>query len=133
MSMGTSAHTVGYAERNSASEADKQRLQTPAVTKPQSTLVEPPDGKASPREADRAVHELRMANARPSIDKGEKFLFSSCFLPRAASCWSSAMLLRFDGDAMVSRVCQVMVESTAVLMLWAKQTTGDVLNGKSQT
>lgn len=105
---GSSVRTVGYAERNSASEAAKQRLQTPAVTKPQSTLVDPPDGNASPMEAESAVHELRMAKARPSIANGEKFLFSSCFLPRAASSWSSATLLRFDGGAMVSHVGQKM-------------------------
>lgn len=31
-----------------------------------------------------AVHEFRMANAKPSIDSGEKFRFSSCWTPRAA-------------------------------------------------
>jgi hypothetical protein len=61
----------------------------PAVTRPHSTLVAPPEGNARPIEAEMAVHELRMAKARPSMDSGEKFLLSSCFLPRAASCWSS--------------------------------------------
>lgn len=36
------------------------------------TLVEPPLGSARESEAERAVHEFRMAKARPSIDKKEK-------------------------------------------------------------
>jgi hypothetical protein len=58
---------VGYAERNSASEAARERLQIPAVARPQTTETEPPEGRARDREAARAVQELRIAKARPSI------------------------------------------------------------------
>lgn len=81
----------------------------PAVTRPHSTLVAPPEGRASPIEAESAVQELRIAKARPSMDKGEKFLLSSCFLPKAASCWSSAVLSRRVGamfSAVLSVVCR---------------------------
>jgi hypothetical protein len=44
----------------------------PAVTRPQSTLVEPPEGRARLKEAESAVQELRMAKAKPSILNGEK-------------------------------------------------------------
>lgn len=77
-------------------------MQMPAVTRPQSTLVDPPDGNARLNEAESAVHEFRMANARPSMDKKLKFLFNSCFLPSAASCWSScAAASRFEVGAML--------------------------------
>jgi hypothetical protein len=78
----------------------------PAVTRPHRTLVEPPEGKASPKEAESAVHELRMAKAKPSIDKGEKFLLSSCFLPMAASCWSSGAVPSCRVGAIFSSVGQ---------------------------
>lgn len=80
---------VGYADRNSASDAARHRLQTPAVTRPQMTEVGPPDGRARERDADSAVQELRMAKARPSIASGEKFRCSSALWPRAARASSS--------------------------------------------
>lgn len=43
----------------------------PAVSSPQITEVDPPLGRASESEEDKAVHEFRMAKARPSIDKRE--------------------------------------------------------------
>lgn len=84
----------------------------PAVNRPHRTLVGPPEGKASPREAESAVQELRIAKASPSMASGEKFLLSSCFLPRAASCWSSgATLSRRVPGAMVSSVGQWYTET----------------------
>ncbi len=56
----------------------------------QITEVGPPEGSASDKDADRAVHEFRMAKARPSIAKGEKWRFSSCLCPTAAKCASSS-------------------------------------------
>jgi hypothetical protein len=52
----------------------------------------PPLGRASERLAARAVQELRMAKAKPSIARGEKFLFNSPLWPRAASWAASASL-----------------------------------------
>ena len=93
---------VGYALKNSASEAARHRLQTPAVTRPQMTLVLPPLGKASEREADSAVQEFKMAKARPSMESGEKFRLSSCFTPSAARCSSSrATLARLSAEDIV--------------------------------
>ena len=48
-----------------------QRLQKPAVIKPQMTETEPPEGSAIERLVASAVQELRMAKARPSIANGE--------------------------------------------------------------
>lgn len=64
-------------------------MHTPAVIKPQMTDVGPPLGRAREREADNAVHELRMAKASPSIDNGEKCRCNSCLTPRDAKCSSS--------------------------------------------
>lgn len=85
---------VGYADKNSANDAAKAKLHIPAVISPQSTEVEPPLGNASDNEADNAVQEFRIANARPSMDRGEKFRFNSCLTPSAARCCWSSMLLR---------------------------------------
>lgn len=60
-------------------------MQTPAVMRPQITELEPPEGRASDRLAAKAVQELRMAKAKPSIARGEKLRFSSPLCPRAAS------------------------------------------------
>jgi len=49
----------------------------PAVTKPHNTATGPPEGKASDRDAASAVQEFRMAKAMPSIERGEKWRFSS--------------------------------------------------------
>jgi len=38
------------------------------MTNPHSTADGPPDGRAIDKLADKAVHEFKMANARPSID-----------------------------------------------------------------
>lgn len=83
---------VGYAERNSASDAAKHRLHIPAVMNPHITLVDPPEGSARDSEAESAVHEFKMAKASPSIDRKEKFLSSSPLCPRASSCNSSAVV-----------------------------------------
>jgi hypothetical protein len=56
-----------------------------SLIKPQSTLAGPPLGKARDKLAASAVHELRIAKARPSIDSGEKFLFNSAWWPKAAN------------------------------------------------
>lgn len=85
----SNAPAVGYAERNSAREVERHRLKKPAVHRPQITEVDPPEGKARLIDVESAVQELRMANARPSIDNGEKFRFSSCWIPKAAR-WSSS-------------------------------------------
>ena len=82
---------VGYADRNSASEAARARLQIPAVTRPQMTEVGPPEGRASEREAERAVQELRMAKARPSMARGEKLRCNSCLWPSLAR-WEESLL-----------------------------------------
>lgn len=68
---------VGYAERNSAIDAARAILQIPAVMRPQRTLVEPPDGSASPSEDESAVQEFKMAKASPSIDRRLKVRLSS--------------------------------------------------------
>ena len=44
---------------------------------PQRTEVGPPLGRARDKLAASAVHEFRIAKARPSIANGEKFLLSS--------------------------------------------------------
>ena len=49
---------VGYAERNSARDAARQRLPIAAVTRPQMTELGPPEGRARVREAASAVHEF---------------------------------------------------------------------------
>jgi len=59
---------VGQALKNSARLADKQISHTPEMTNPHSTADGPPDGRAIDKLADNAVHEFKMANARPSID-----------------------------------------------------------------
>jgi hypothetical protein len=81
---------VGYAERNSAIDAAKAKLQIPAVMRPQSTLVEPPDGSARPSEDESAVQEFKMAKASPSMERRLKLRFSSPLWPRAWSCASSS-------------------------------------------
>lgn len=75
---------VGYAERNSARDVERQRLKKPAVTSPQMTEIGPPEGRAKLIDVDNAVHEFRIANASPSMDRGEKFRFNSCWIPKAA-------------------------------------------------
>jgi len=89
----------------------------PAVTSPQSTLVEPPEGRARLREAESAVHELRIAKAKPSMLNGEKWRLSSCFLPMAASCsWScTALLLRLG--AMFSSVLSVVYRDSCQTLI----------------
>lgn len=82
-----------YAERNSASEAAKHKLHTPAVTRPQMTEVDPPLGKARDRLAESAVQEFKIANASPSIDNMEKLRCSSCLWPRPANAAASASML----------------------------------------
>ena len=47
-------------------------LHIPAVIKPHITDVGPPLGSARDRDADRAVHEFKMAKASPSIARGLK-------------------------------------------------------------
>jgi hypothetical protein len=49
---------VGKAERNSAKEAARQRVQIAAVTRPQIKEEAPPEGRASVREAARATQEF---------------------------------------------------------------------------
>jgi hypothetical protein len=68
---------VGYAERNSASDAARAKLQIPAVKRPQMTEVEPPLGKASESDIESAVQEFRIANASPNMDTSEKLRFNS--------------------------------------------------------
>jgi hypothetical protein len=80
----------GYALRNSARLAARHRLQTPAVINPQSTEVGPPLDNDKDNEVASAVHEFRMANAKPSIASGEKVRFNSWVCPRAASCRASS-------------------------------------------
>ena len=67
----------------------KQTLQIPAVTRPQITELGPPLGRANDIEAESAVHELRIANPIPNIDKKEKFRSRTGSWPRANSCASS--------------------------------------------
>lgn len=52
-------------------------MQIPAVNNPQMTDVDPPLGSARDSDVDRAVHELRMAKARPSMETREKLRCSS--------------------------------------------------------
>jgi len=61
-----------HADKNSASEAVRHKLQIPAVTRPQMTDVDPPLGRASDKRAQRAVYELRTAITSPSIESIEK-------------------------------------------------------------
>ena len=61
------------------------------MTRPQITEVGPPEGRASEREAERAVQELRMAKARPSMASGEKLRCSSCLWPSLARCEESLL------------------------------------------
>jgi len=86
-------YAVGKAERNSASDAARQRLQMPATIRPQVTLEGPPLGKANDMLAPAAVHVFRMANARPSIGKNEKLRLSSCLIPIPAKAASSRKIL----------------------------------------
>ena len=74
---------------NSAKEAARHRLQMPAVMRPHITDVGPPEGNASDKDAERAVHEFRMAKAKPSMASGEKCRFNSALWPRAAK-WASS-------------------------------------------
>lgn len=76
---------VGYADRNSASDAARHRLHIPAVMRPQVTLVEPPDESARDSDAERAVQEFRIAKANPNMERKEKFLCSSPLWPKASS------------------------------------------------
>jgi hypothetical protein len=82
-----------YAERNSARDAARHKLQMPAVIRPQMTDVGPPLGRASERLADNAVHEFKMAKASPSIESMEKFLCSSCLWPIEANAAASSAML----------------------------------------
>lgn len=81
---------LGYALRNSARLAARHRLQTPAVINPQSTEVGPPLGRARDNDVASAVHEFRMANAKPSIASGENVRFSSWVCPSWARCSASS-------------------------------------------
>lgn len=49
----------------------------PAVMSPHRTEVGPPLGKATDSDVAKAVHEFRMANAKPSIASGENVRFNS--------------------------------------------------------
>lgn len=75
------------------------------------TDVDPPEGRARDRDALSAVHEFKIANARPSIDKKEKLRLSSCSWPRAAS-WavSCCTLVRRRADAEPRRESMVVVK-----------------------
>jgi hypothetical protein len=57
------------------------------------TAVGPPLGNARDILAPSAVHELRIANANPNIDKNEKFRFNSCLTPRLARAAASSCTL----------------------------------------
>jgi hypothetical protein len=98
----------GYALRNSAKLDARHRLQTPAVINPQRTEVGPPLGNARDNDVASAVHEFKMANAKPSIASGEKVRFNSWVCPRAASCRASSempppvMVAGGIGDSCVS-------------------------------
>ena len=72
---------VGYAERNSAREEARQMLQIPAVISPHITDVGPPLGSATDIDTASAVHEFRMAKAKPSIEIKEKLRCSSGLWP----------------------------------------------------
>lgn len=60
------------------------------------TASGPPLGRAKDILAPRAVQELRIAKARPSMENMEKFRFSSCVTPSpasiAASSWIDVLL-----------------------------------------
>lgn len=62
----------------------------PAVISPQRTEVGPPLDNARDNDVAKAVHEFRMANAKPSIASGENVRFNSGACPRAASCSASS-------------------------------------------
>ena len=81
---------VGQTPKNSANEAARHRFPIPAVKSPQSTEVGPPDGRASDSEAARAVQELRIAKAIPSIASGLKWRFSSDSWPVICARWSAS-------------------------------------------
>lgn len=70
--------------------AANARLHTPAVTSPHRTDVGPPDGNASDKEAARAVHEFKIANARPSMPTKEK-------LRSREACWAESRMENFRG------------------------------------
>ena len=59
----------------------KEGLHIPAVIKPHITEVGPPLGSAKDSDADRAVHEFRIAKASPSIASGLKWRLSSALWP----------------------------------------------------
>ena len=69
-------YSLGNVRRNWASAGGRQlpgpALHIPAVIKPHITDVGPPLGSARDRDADRAVHEFKMAKASPSIARGLK-------------------------------------------------------------
>lgn len=67
MSIGLRKIDVRKADSSSARLAAKLKLQIPAVTSPQITEIEPPEGRAREREAASAVQEFRMANDKPNI------------------------------------------------------------------
>ena len=80
-------------DKNSAKEAAKDKLQMPATTSPQMTASGPPLGRANDILAPRAVHEFRMAKARPSMDNSEKLRCNSCLMPRLAKMAASSWML----------------------------------------
>lgn len=80
---------VGYADRNSARLAARQRLQVPARTRPHRTATGPPDGRANGRPAPRAAQLLRMAKERPSMDHFENCRLKDWAWPICARCASS--------------------------------------------
>ena len=65
-------------------------LHIPAVINPQMTDVGPPEGNASDSDADRAVHEFKIAKASPSIASGLKWRFNSALWPIEARCAASS-------------------------------------------
>ena len=116
---------VGYADRNSASDAASARLHIPAVIRPHSTDTDPPLGSASESEADSAVHEFKIAKASPSIDKGEKLRLSSCLWPSAARWSASGMLLRLASPLrpklMIEDFRRVAIVSVAAILCPTKR------------
>lgn len=65
-----------------------------------------------------------MAKAKPSMASGEKFLLSSCFLPIAASCWSSgATLSRRLGAMFANLLVSGMQRQQSGINQWQKDKT----------
>ena len=65
---GATQNTVDGATHISARLADMARLPKKETMRPQTTAVGPPEGKAMDSEVAMAVHEFRIAYARPTTD-----------------------------------------------------------------